>query len=65
MSNPTALEQCSHRGDVLELVDRFQQWKGYECPYCEIDRLKAKLTEVARLLDEGAYGMATDEARGA
>lgn len=41
-------------------------------PYMEIDRmaaeihrLKAKLEEVARLLDEGAYGMATDEARGA
>jgi hypothetical protein len=31
----------------------------------EINRLKAKLEEVARLLDEGAYRMATDEARGA
>jgi hypothetical protein len=31
----------------------------------EIERLKKKLETVASLLDEGAYGMATDEARGA
>lgn len=31
----------------------------------EVTRLQAKLKEIARLLDEGAYGMATDEARGA
>lgn len=31
----------------------------------ETKRLTEKLEEVARLLDEGAYGMATDEARGA
>ncbi len=31
----------------------------------EIERLQKKLQTVASLLDEGAYGMATDEARGA
>jgi hypothetical protein len=30
----------------------------------EINRLNTKLATIANLLDEGAYGMATDEARG-
>ena len=30
----------------------------------EIERLQQKLKTIADLLDEGAYGMATDEARG-
>lgn len=56
------------RGDVSFSVDPKGDWvsaDNYDAALAEIDRLKAKLGEVARLLDEGAYGMATDEARGA
>lgn len=33
-------ELCTHIDKVCGLVDRFERWNGYECPYCEIERLQ-------------------------
>ncbi len=37
------MTDCDHKDQVAHLVDRFEQWKGYECPYCEIDRLRSTI----------------------
>lgn len=45
-SNPP----CDHKDQVAGLADRFMQWKGYDCPYCEIERLRCELTLAERKL---------------
>src|SRR5690348_3962151 len=45
------MTDCGHKDQVAHLVDRFEQWKGYECPYCEIDRLRAALRELVECKD--------------
>lgn len=47
MSNLPADERCEHETAMAALVDRYQQWRGYECPYCEIEQLKLDLAQQA------------------
>lgn len=67
--------ECGRDSMDEDNLRQFQDWikhQAFDDAISRIDvleaetaRLTAKLEEVARLLDEGAYGMATDEARGA
>jgi hypothetical protein len=36
-----------HPHEMTELVDRFQNWRGFECPYCKIAELEKANREFA------------------
>jgi hypothetical protein len=42
------LECKAHEGQACNLVDRFQQFKPYACPWCEIDRLNRLVDMLTR-----------------
>jgi hypothetical protein len=51
-------ERCHHvENQILNLVDRFQNWRGYDCPYCEIERLQAAINGALEwCYKENVYG---------
>jgi hypothetical protein len=48
--------QCLHEHQMAYLVDRYQGWRKYECPYCELDRLRTALEAIRNELAAGAPG---------
>jgi hypothetical protein len=54
----TDRESCAHEHQMANLVDRFERWKGYECPYCEIERLRG---DKAALLNELHHHFGCDQ----
>jgi len=37
-----------HPHEMTDLVDRFQNWRGFACPYCRIAELEAELSDYFR-----------------
>ena len=53
------MSEHEHNFQMMELVDRYQNWKGFDCPYCRIAELEAardRLLSACQDSDDGCHG---------
>ena len=48
------MSEHEHMHEIVELVDRFQNWKGFDCPYCKVAALEARIRELEADVNEQA-----------
>jgi hypothetical protein len=50
-----------HPHEMTDLVDRFQNWRGFACPYCRIAELEAALRDIKNATGETAKCSLTNQ----